>query len=86
MDIKSYFRVQVYVPVVENMTAELERRFSSTRCNIRAGLDALNPLNKNFASFECLRQLATHYQSNTVDLEHELHSIRRLVEKKSEKT
>jgi hypothetical protein len=41
-------------------------------------------LSKNFASFECLNNwpLTT---SQTLDLEHELHSISRLVEKKSEK-
>jgi hypothetical protein len=47
-------------------------------------IEKVNAARPNEASFECLKQFSTHYQSNTVDLQHELHSIRRLVENKSE--
>lgn len=85
MDRKSFIRVMVYIPVIDNITAEFERRFSAMHCSIIAGIDAMNPSSANFADFDCLKHLAQHYKSDLVDLEHELHSVRRLIEKKVEK-
>ena len=68
------------IPVIENIVAELERRFSDS-----IGIDAMIPSSDMFASFVCLRPLAEHYKSDLIDLEHELHNVKRLIEKKAQK-
>ena len=75
----------IYIPVIENITAEIEHRFSDMHCKIMMGIDALNPSSEKFADFECLKSFADHYRSDKTDLEHELHAVKRLVEKKDEK-
>lgn len=45
----------------------------------------MNPSSSKFAAFDCLKPLTTHYQTDLVDLEHELHTVRRLIENKMDK-
>ena len=48
-------------------------------------IGTLNLSSENFANFERVKLLAGHYRADLVDLQHELHSVRRLIEKRAEK-
>nr|XP_054607093.1 zinc finger MYM-type protein 1-like [Nothobranchius furzeri] len=85
-DNKHTFCVSVYYPVLDNMIGEIGRRFSNTNCNIMQGVQALNPSSQTFLREETVLLLAEAYDSNTEDLKHELHQIRRvLLRKKGQK-
>ena len=71
--------------MIENILAELECRFSDLLCSIMTGIDAVNLLSDKFASSDCLRPLAELCKSDMMDLQHELHNVKWLIEKKAEK-
>ena len=43
------------------------------------GIRALNPTNEPFAELEHIRSFAEAYDADVVDLEHELHQVKRLI-------
>ena len=43
------------------------------------GILALNPTNEHFAELEQIRSFAEAYDADVVDLEHELHHVKRLI-------
>jgi len=43
------------------------------------GIQAINPTNEHFAELEQIRSFAEAYDADVVDLEHELHQVKRLI-------
>jgi len=78
-DDKKSFRTTVYLPVLDNLCSELERRFDETQCSVMRGIQALNPINEHFAELQQIRSFAEAYDADVADLEHELHQVKRLI-------
>ena len=79
VDDKKSFQTNVYLPVLDHLCSELERRFDKTQCSVMRGIQALNPTNEYFAESEKIRSFAKAYDADVVDLEHELHQVKRLI-------
>jgi hypothetical protein len=76
-------RVNVMLPVLDVITSEIARRFSDNNCRLMKGLQALSPRNsKSFLNNSDVMELAKMYSLNEEDLVHEVHQLRRLVERK----
>ena len=69
----------MYLLVLDNLCSEFERRFDETQCSVMRGIQALNPTNEHFAELEQIRSFAEAYDADVVDLEHELHQVKRLI-------
>ena len=54
-DKKSCRTTDVYLPVLDNLCSEFERRFDETQCSVMRGVQALNPTNEHFAELEQIR-------------------------------
>jgi len=83
---KDDFRVHLFIPVLDRMLSELQRRFADETCSIYHGISALNPQSKQFLEEHRIAALATHYQASLQDLSAEIHTAKRLLERKSETT
>ena len=81
VDSKTSFRSHVYLPVVDNLLSEFERRFDKVQCNVMCGVQALNPTSEHFADIAHIRPFAEQYGADLVDLEHELYQAKRLLER-----
>jgi len=79
VDDKKSFRTTVYLPVLDNLCSEFECRFDETQCSVMRGIQALNPTNEHFAELEQIRSFAEAYDADVVDLEYELHQVKRLI-------
>lgn len=77
------YRTQVFLPIIDRIDAELERRFSKENCGILRGLFALQPKDDKFLELNVLREFAVHYGANLEDLAAELHSAKRLLQRKN---
>jgi hypothetical protein len=76
-------RVNVMLPVLDRITSELERRFSEHNCSLMKGIQALTPRNsKKFLNEPDVMEFAKIYSLNQDDLVHEIHQLRRLIERK----
>ena len=69
----------MYLPVLDNLCSEFECRFDETQCSVMRGIQALNPTNEHFAELEQIRSFAEAYDADVVDLEYELHQVKRLI-------
>ncbi|XP_038062619.1 zinc finger MYM-type protein 1-like [Patiria miniata] len=67
------------------MFPEMRRRFSDQNCRLMKGIDALTPSSENFLSPENLKALQETYGADQEDLRHELHQVKRLIERKASK-
>ena len=76
---KDDFRTSLFIPVLDRMSSELQRRFAEDTCSIYHGVSALHPESKQFLDEEKISAMATHYQ---VDLSAELHTAKRLLQRK----
>ena len=85
LDDKASFRNHVYLPVVDNLLSEFERRFDNVQCSVMRGIQALNPTSEHFADVSHIRPFAEAYNADLVDLEHELHQAKRLIERLDDK-
>jgi len=79
VDDKKSFLTTVYLPVLENVCSEFERRFDETQCSVMRGIQAMNPTNEHFAELVRIRSFAEAYDADVVDLEHALHQVKRLI-------
>jgi hypothetical protein len=86
VDDKASFRSHVYIPIMDNMLSEFERRFDRLQCSVMRGVQALNPTSEHFADIDYIRPFAERYGVDLVDLEHELHQAKRLIERMKTKT
>lgn len=60
----------------------MQRRFSKSNCSIMQGIQALNPKSRNFLVEETIFSFARIYECDTDDIKHELHHVRRVLERK----
>jgi len=79
VDDKKSFQTTVYLPVLDNLCSDFERRFDETQCSVMRGIQTMNPTNEHFAELEQIRSFAEAYDADVVDLEHELHQVKRLI-------
>lgn len=81
-DDKESFQKHVFYPILDSMMGELQRRFSKLNCKIMKGIQALHPQSSIFLREEDLFAFAEIFDSNVDDLAHELHQIKRVLERK----
>lgn len=67
------------------MLQELQRRFSDKNQGLMKGIDALTPTSENFLDLESLKVIQETYKITLEDLKHEVHQVKRLIERKSRK-
>ncbi|XP_038060491.1 zinc finger MYM-type protein 1-like [Patiria miniata] len=79
------FKVNFMFPVLDRMLQEMRGRFSDQNCRLMKGIDALTPSSENFLSPENLKALQETYGADQEDLRHELHQVKRLIERKASK-
>ena len=79
---KDDFRTSLFIPVLDRMSSELQRRFAEATCSIYHGVSALHPESKQFLDEEKISAMATHYQVDLPDLSAELHTAKRLLQRK----
>ena len=79
---KDDFRINVFIPVLDRMSSELQRRFADDICSIYHGVSALHPGSKQFLDEQRISAMATHYQANIPDLSAEIHTAKRLLDRK----
>ncbi|XP_068114995.1 zinc finger MYM-type protein 1-like [Hyperolius riggenbachi] len=80
---KEDFRKHLFLPTVDRINNELNRRFDNANCTILKSIEALTPRRDTFLQEEVLLPMALHYGSDTQDLSAELHAAKRLLERKS---
>lgn len=68
---------------LDHMLTEINRRFSKPNCVVMRGIQTLNPTNETFCDEAALLPFASIYGSNTEDLRHELHQLKRILERES---
>uniref|UniRef100_A0A671X5W5 HAT C-terminal dimerisation domain-containing protein n=1 Tax=Sparus aurata TaxID=8175 RepID=A0A671X5W5_SPAAU len=76
------FRTSIFYPVLDIMLSELKRRFSKPNCAIMMGIQALNPSSATFCQEEFLFSFASIYACNIDDLRHEVHQMKRVLQRK----
>ena len=79
---KDDFRTSLFIPVLDRMSSELQRRFAEDTCSIYQGVSALHPESKQFLDEEKISAMATHYQVDLPDLSAELLTAKRLLQRK----
>ncbi|KAF3837947.1 hypothetical protein F7725_009715, partial [Dissostichus mawsoni] len=81
VDSKEAFRVNIFLPIINSMIGEMEKRFSKSNCSIMEGIQALNPSSSNFLKEEMVLLFAEAYGSDLPDLKNEINQARRLFER-----
>jgi hypothetical protein len=79
----THFAVAYYLPVIDTMISELNRRFCPDSCALMRGVHCLNPTSKSFLNLDLLQAFASRYAIDEQDLLHEVHQARRLIERKA---
>lgn len=82
---KESFRSGSFIPVIEVLLSEVNRRFSKETCAIMYGIQALNPSSPTFCVEECVFPFAVQYNCNTDDLKSEMRQLKRIIERKKSK-
>lgn len=72
----------LFYQVIDCLIAELERRFSKKSCEIMQGVQSLNPKSAIFLNDEPLFAFAKTFESDLVDLKHEVHQTKRLLDRR----
>ncbi|KAG0717427.1 repressor of the inhibitor of the protein kinase [Chionoecetes opilio] len=80
--VKDSTRINFFYPILDHMLTEMTRRFNNEACELMKALQALNPQSKEFLSFEKMSGLIHAFRANEEDLNHELHSVKRMLERR----
>lgn len=75
---KDAFRTNIFLPIMDSIIGEMQKRFSTSSCNIMKGLQGLNPISNHFLKEDIVLLLAEAYGSNIEDLKNELAQVERL--------
>ena len=75
------FRQHVYTAVIDCLLTELDNRFSAESNAARKGIQALTPGHALFMDIETLKKYAEFYRSNMEDIGHEVHQLKRLLQR-----
>jgi hypothetical protein len=81
LDSAEAFRLHVYLPVIDCLIGELERRFSDTSVTVMLGVQALTPKHSSFLTKDKLEAFAKLYSGNNEDLGHEIYQLKRLLQR-----
>jgi hypothetical protein len=65
---KDAFRTNIFLPIMDSIIGEMQKRFSTSSCNIMKGLQGLNPVSNHFLKEDIVLLLAEAYGSNIKDL------------------
>nr|XP_023849718.1 zinc finger MYM-type protein 1-like [Salvelinus alpinus]XP_023849719.1 zinc finger MYM-type protein 1-like [Salvelinus alpinus] len=76
------FQRAIFYQVLDNLTAELQRRFSKKNCEIMQGVQSLNPKSTTFLNEEPLFAFAQTFESDFEDLKHEVHQTKQLLDRR----
>lgn len=72
---KDAFRTNIFLPIMDSIIGEMQKRFSTPSCNIMKGLQGLNPVSNHFLKEDIVLLLAEAYGSNIEDLKNELTQV-----------
>lgn len=78
VDSKDAFRRRIFLPIMDSLISEMEKRFSKSSIQIMKGIQGLNPASDVFLREDVVVLLAEAYGSNVQDLENELKQAQRL--------
>ncbi|KAK0152938.1 Transposable element Tcb2 transposase [Merluccius polli] len=78
VDSKDAFRRRIFLPIMDSLICEMEKRFSKSSIQIMKGIQGLNPASDVFLREDVVVLLAEAYGSNVQDLENELKQAQRL--------
>ena len=78
-------KFEIVFPILDEMNADLKRRFSEFSCNILRGIQSLCPAGDSFLQLSHMKSLAETYDANMDDLVHEVPQAKRLIERKVKK-
>ena len=78
---RDIFKIEIVLPIIDCLLSELNRRFFDQACDVRQGIQALNPSGDTFLNITMLDKFATLYNSDLVGLHHELNQIKRMIER-----
>lgn len=81
VDSNDAFRIGIFIPIIDSMISEVDRRFSNSSSKIMRGIQALNPSNNDFLKEELVLLVAEEYGSDLQDLKTEIHQAKRLLER-----
>ena len=76
-------RTNIVISVIYRMSSELPRRFAEDACSIYHGISALHTGSKQFLDRNRISTMATHHQANLPDLSADIHTVRRLLQRKN---
>lgn len=73
---KQSFRTGLFLPILDMLIAEMNRRFCKENCVIMEGIHALNPANPTFCEKNLILPLALQYKCKTEDLDQEIPQLK----------
>lgn len=80
------FRQHVLLPVLDCLISELESRFSQEATAVMLGIQARTPNCSSFLSNANLEALSVIYNGNVEDMGHEIHQLKRLLQRTEQNT
>lgn len=86
IDTETAFRQHVFLPILDCINSELERRFSAEANTLMVGIQALAPKHHSFLDRGKLEAFSKLYRGDIEDLGHEIHQLKRLLERTEAKT
>lgn len=81
---KEEMRISLFNVVVDNFLAEMKRRFGSSACAIMRSIPSLTPTSDKFLNYDQMQGIIAAYGGNNVDIQHEIHSCRRVIQRRKE--
>lgn len=79
VDSKDAFRRRIFLPIMDSLICEMDKRFSKSSIQIMKGIQGLNPASDVFLREDVVVLLAEEYGSDVQDLENELKQAKRLL-------
>ena len=79
---KEDIRIHVFLPILDSMIAEMDRRFSVENCSMMKGLKSLNPTSTDFLCLEKVQLFGTFFDADIKDLNHEVPQAKGLLDRK----
>lgn len=84
IDSNEAFRLHVYLPIMDCLVGELERRFSGSSITVMFGVQALTPKHSSFLQIDKIEAFAELYRGNVEDIGHEIYQLKRLFQRTTE--
>ena len=81
--VSDFLRTEIYLPVLDKASAELDRRFSRENQKILRAVEAFIPGKESFLVQNVIQPFAEHYDANVEDLALELRQMKRMIDRKT---